>query len=181
MSFGYSCAYCGGCYSRCGKIHDYCIRCVECKHCKNSTCKCLQCDLTGHLQSTCAGGSQCWEKEVCCLVESNYHSDLGTFFEGIYDGMGNVIPIKSSKYKYVIEEVYKNENIPVKAMCKTCYTQMFISCTNIDKEYTKMKEYISIMEPDEYNEYQNFVNDNILDLETVNPFLEKLQLKRVNQ
>jgi hypothetical protein len=164
--FGYPCALCNGSYYRCGKVHDYCTRCVFCKHCKSSTCPCLQCDSTGHLESTCEGGPQCWEKDVYCIVNDNYYSDLGTSFYGIYDGYGKVIPEKKSKYSYVLAEVYKDKDIPVTVMCKSCYITL-LENDKINKLHTKMLEDVSLMDNDEYNEYQNFVVDNILDLTTL--------------
>jgi hypothetical protein len=164
--FSYSCALCNGSHYRCAVVHDYCTRCVSCKHCKNSACPCLECDTTGHLASVCEGGPQCWEKEVYCVVNSNFYSDLGTSFYGVYDGYGNIIPKETSKYCYVLEKVYKNKNIPVQVMCKSCYITL-LEQQKINQEHIKMLQDISLMDNEEYDEYQTFIQDNILDLSSL--------------
>jgi hypothetical protein len=158
MSFGYQCPSCEGSYFRCAVIHDFCVRCVSCSHCKKSTCKCLECDISGHLQSSCSGGSQCWEPEVYCIVAKGYVTDLGENFYGTYNGFGYVSPHKISKYKYINESLYENEEntIPIQIMCKSCYERMLLYYQNLEKEFEIMKNDINTMDDDERQEYELF-------------------------
>ncbi len=155
----YHCPLCDGSYFRCGKIHDYCIRCVACKHCQTSTCKCLECDVSGHLQSSCPGGKFCWEESVCCVIQHGYESDIGKSFYGKYDGSGYVIPEISSNYKYINYDLYNGSDIPVKIMCKSCYIKLLSEYEDLKHEIIEMENDLKVMSIEEKDEYQSFVND----------------------
>jgi hypothetical protein len=154
----YQCALCNGANYRCGKVHDFCVRCVGCKHCKESTCRCLECDISGHLQSACGGSKKCYEEDVYCIVNDGFEIDIPKSFYGKYDGNGYVIPEQNSTYKYIDENLYKENDIPVKIMCKSCYQTLLSTYQNLNQEIAEMENDLESMNLEEREAYEDFVN-----------------------
>lgn len=154
----YNCPYCGGATQRCAVVHQYCTRCYSCKHCKSSTCKCLQCDITGHLDSVCPGGLECYEKSVFCIVNPDFlkYSDIGDSFYGEYNGDGYVIPEVNSVYNFLDENLEDSQSIPVKIICKSCFVKM----KNQEDEIIQMRNDLDNMSIEQKLEYQQFLDDD---------------------
>src|SRR5665647_1349026 len=143
-TFPYDCELCGGAYSRCGYVHDYCKRCVDCKFCQNGHCKCQECILTGHLESSCPGGKGCWESTVIATIDKNIElpNNLDRTFYGVYDGYGEIENLDCRDYIFadsnnidIVKKNYKEEDhefiIPVKLMCKTCFKSLYKKMDNM--------------------------------------------------
>jgi hypothetical protein len=152
--FGYNCPY----YEhRCSIIHDFCIRCLQCQHCKTETCRCLECDISGHNQSTCLGTPRCFQKEVFCIIPEEFkkYSDIGDSFYGEYSGFGYVKSNIHSKNIFVDENLYENQYIPVKIICKNCFLKMIAE----EKEIIEMENEIENMTSEEKIIYQRFLKE----------------------
>ena len=154
--FGYNCGYCGGSTLRCGVIHDFCVRCIKCKHCRISTCRCLECDISGHLENSCDGGLGCYQKEVFCIIPQKFkkYSDIGDSFYGTYNGFGYIKPETFSKNIFIDENLYDGRYIPVKIICKTCFLKIIAE----EKEIIEMQNEIQNMSTEDKIMYQQFLN-----------------------
>ena len=159
--FGYNCPWCEGSTKRCGTFHNYCVRCVDCKFCGSSTCRCMECRITGHIQSACSGSFTCYEKTVFCVINEEYagSSDIGDNFYGTYDGYGKVVPDILSKKKFINEDNYISGYIPIKIICKSCYLEMTEYYKDLNNKYSTLQEELNNLDDDEKSQFELFKKD----------------------